>query len=81
MEIEYELTPDDLYAFQWRAVFVSPRGRRTRRMLYLLWVLAVVLFAIRRLAGGSIALDVIAVVCGCALGVLRLAYMLRSLRS
>jgi len=46
MEIEYELTPDDLYAFQWRAVFVSPRGRRTRRTLYLLWVLAVLLFAI-----------------------------------
>lgn len=46
MEIEYELTPDDLYAFQWRAVFVSPRGRRTRRTVYLLWVLAIVLFAI-----------------------------------
>jgi YcxB-like protein len=46
MEAEYELTPDDLYAFQWRAVFVSPRGRRTRRTTYLLWALAVVLFAI-----------------------------------
>jgi hypothetical protein len=46
MEIDYELTLDDLYAFQWRAVFVSPRGRRTRRTLYLLWVLAVLLFAI-----------------------------------
>ena len=40
MEIEYELTPDDLYAFQWRAVFLSPRGRRVRRTVYLLWVLA-----------------------------------------
>jgi YcxB-like protein len=46
MEIEYELTLDDLYAFQWRAVFVSPRGRRARRTVYLLWVLAVLLFAI-----------------------------------
>ena len=46
MEIEYELTPDDLYAFQWRAVFLSPRGRRVRRTVYLLWVLAVLLFAI-----------------------------------
>jgi hypothetical protein len=46
MEAEYELTPDDLYPFQWRAVFVSPRGRRTRRTTYLLGVLAVVLFAI-----------------------------------
>jgi hypothetical protein len=46
MEVGYELTRDDLYAFQWRAVFVSPRGRRTRRTAYLLWVLAVLLFAI-----------------------------------
>ena len=46
MEIEYELTPDDLYAFQWRAVFVSARGRRARRTAYLLWILAVLLFAI-----------------------------------
>jgi hypothetical protein len=46
MEAEYELTPDDLYAFQWRSVFVSPRGRRTRRTTYLVWVLAVLLFAI-----------------------------------
>ena len=45
MEIEYELTPDDLYAFQWRAVFASPRGRRARRKVYLLWLLAVLLFS------------------------------------
>jgi hypothetical protein len=45
MEVEYEITPDDLYAFQWRAVFQSPLGRRTRRTIYLGWVLAVVLFA------------------------------------
>ena len=46
MEVEYELTPDDLYAFQWRGVFQSPRGRRARRNVYLGWTLAVVLFAI-----------------------------------
>lgn len=46
MEVEYELTRDDLYAFQWRGVFVTPRGRRVRRTLYLLWVLAILLFAI-----------------------------------
>lgn len=46
VEVEYELTRDDLYAFQWRGVFVSPRGRRVRRTVYLLWVLAVLLFAI-----------------------------------
>jgi hypothetical protein len=45
MEIEYELTPDDLYAFQWRAVFASARGRRARRKVYLLWLLAVLLFS------------------------------------
>ena len=46
MEVEYELILDDLYAFQWRGVFVTPRGRRVRRTVNLLWVLAVLLFAI-----------------------------------
>lgn len=46
MEVEYELTRDDLYAFQWRGVFESPRGRRARRTAYLGWLIAVVLFAI-----------------------------------
>jgi hypothetical protein len=46
MELEYELTRDDLYAFQWRAAFESPRGRRIRRWVYLGWLLAIVLFAI-----------------------------------
>jgi hypothetical protein len=45
LEIEYELTPQDLYAFQWRAVFASPRGRRARRKVYLLWLLVVLLLA------------------------------------
>jgi YcxB-like protein len=46
MEVEYDLTRDDLYAFQWRAAFTSPRGRRARRTVYLLWLLALVLIAI-----------------------------------
>jgi hypothetical protein len=46
LEVEYELTARDLYAFQWRGVFESPRGRRARRNLYLGWVLAIVLFAL-----------------------------------
>jgi hypothetical protein len=46
LHIEYEITPEDLYAFQWRGVFASPRGRRARRNVYLSWLLAVVLFAI-----------------------------------
>jgi hypothetical protein len=45
MEVEYEITRDDLFAFQWRAAFDSPRGRRIRRWSYLGWLLAVVLFA------------------------------------
>ena len=46
MEVEYELTFDDLYAFQWRAIFASPRGRRATRKVYLLWLLAVLLISI-----------------------------------
>ena len=46
MEVEFELTRDDLYAFQWRGVFETPRGRRARRNVYLGWLLAIVLFAI-----------------------------------
>jgi hypothetical protein len=45
MQVEYELTPKDLYAFQWRAVFESPLGRRSRRTVYLGWALAVLLFS------------------------------------
>jgi hypothetical protein len=46
VEVEYELTRDDLYAFQWRGVFLTPRGRRARRVPYLIWVLAILIFAI-----------------------------------
>jgi len=43
MEVEYELTRDDLYAFQWRAAFRSPIGRRARRKVYAGWLLALLL--------------------------------------
>jgi hypothetical protein len=43
--LEYELTRDDLYAFQWRAAFQSSRGRRIRRLTYVAWLVAIVLFA------------------------------------
>ena len=46
MEVEYEITHDDLYAFQWRAAFESPRARRVRRLAYLVWLLAIALFAL-----------------------------------
>jgi hypothetical protein len=45
MDIEYELTRDDLYAFQWRAAFRSPRGRRSRRTVYIYWLVALLIFA------------------------------------
>jgi hypothetical protein len=53
MEVEYDLTPDDLYAFQWRSVFVSPRGRRARRTAHLVWVLLVLLFATLPVIGAN----------------------------
>jgi hypothetical protein len=46
LELEYEITRDDLYAFQWRAAFQSARARRARRIPYLLWLLAIVLWAV-----------------------------------
>jgi len=45
MEVEYELTSKDLYAFQWRAVFATARGWRARRTVYVLWVLTVLLIS------------------------------------
>ena len=45
MEVEYELTPDDLYASQGRAAFNSPLSRRTTRKVYLAWFLALLLFS------------------------------------
>jgi hypothetical protein len=46
LDIDYENTANDLYAFQWRAVFESPRGRRLRRNGYVLWLVALALFAL-----------------------------------
>ena len=41
-----ELTRAVLYAFQWRAAFQSARSRRARRVPSLLWLLAILLWAI-----------------------------------
>jgi hypothetical protein len=46
MEIEYELTADDLYAFQWRAAHKSPTIRRARRNVYMLLFVAFFLMAL-----------------------------------
>jgi hypothetical protein len=46
MEVVYQITPDDLIAFQWRAAHRSPVGRRTRRNVYVYMFLAVLLVAV-----------------------------------
>ena len=46
MEVEYELTPDDLYAFQFRAVEKSPIVKRTRRNAYIALLLAVLILTV-----------------------------------
>ena len=44
MEVEYELTRDDLYAFQWRANYTSPSARRNRVKVYLYVFFALLVF-------------------------------------
>ena len=46
MEIEYELNADDLYAFHWRSVFGTPRGRRGMRKAYVYWFLVLFLMTV-----------------------------------
>ncbi len=46
MEVEYELTRDDLFAFQWRAAFKSPLARRAMRKAVLYWFLALLIFTL-----------------------------------
>ena len=42
MEVEYELTTDDLYHFQWRACFSSPSAKRKKLKFYLYTLLVLV---------------------------------------
>jgi len=46
MEIEYDITAEDLYAFQLRAVQKSPIVKRTRRNTYIALLFAILVFAI-----------------------------------
>jgi hypothetical protein len=46
MEVEYEITPDDLYAFQWRAAYASPRAWRTRRKAYVFWLVSLLIISV-----------------------------------
>lgn len=53
MEIEYELTKEDLYAFQWRSAYSSPRARRMAWKPYLFLFIVVLLVSLM----GSIGTD------------------------
>ena len=45
MGVEYEITSEDLFAFQWRA-YRSPLLRRARRKVYIYWFLALLLMSL-----------------------------------
>jgi uncharacterized membrane protein YhaH (DUF805 family) len=56
MEVEYEITADDLFAFHWRAAFGSPRAQRARRRTYLYWFLALlVMTLLPAISSGAVA--------------------------
>ena len=46
MEVEYQITSDDLFAFQWRSAYDSRRGRRARRNAYVYLFVALFLLII-----------------------------------
>ena len=46
MEIEYELTREDLYAFQWRSAYSSPRARRRAWKPYFFLFIVVLLVSL-----------------------------------
>lgn len=46
MEVEYELTRDDLYDFQWRANYTSPSALRKRLKVYLSVFFALLVFSV-----------------------------------
>jgi YcxB-like protein len=53
MEVTYQLTPDDLYAFQWRAAYLSAKSRRARRVSYLYLFLPFLVIALLPMIGSS----------------------------
>ena len=46
LSVEYVITSDDLFAFQWRAAYNSALARRARRLSYAGWFLALFLFTL-----------------------------------
>ena len=57
MQVEYELTPDDLYHFQWRACFHSPSAKRKKLKLYL-YIFLIFVFLSALPAFGSDGFDI-----------------------
>jgi hypothetical protein len=53
MEVEYQLTTEDLRAYQWRAAYASPNSRRVRRRAYVYLLLAFLLIAMLPAIGAS----------------------------
>lgn len=46
VHVEYEVTRDDLFAFQLRAVHSSPQVKRSKRKAYAFWFVALLLFSV-----------------------------------
>ncbi|HEX6624157.1 MAG TPA: YcxB family protein [Pyrinomonadaceae bacterium] len=58
MEVEYEITTEDLFAYQWRACYKSPITRRARRKAYIyLLLLLLVLSLVGAFGSGGFSLS------------------------
>jgi hypothetical protein len=53
MRIEYELTREDLFAFQWRAAYLSADSQRLRRRSYAYLFIAFLLIAVLPMIGSG----------------------------
>src|SRR6266540_6913476 len=51
MRVEYHITPEDLSAYQWRAAYLSPKSRRTRRVSYLYLLVPILVIALLPMIG------------------------------
>jgi hypothetical protein len=53
MEIEYEITADDLFAFQWRATNRSASGKRAKRKAYLYLFITLLIISVMPAISGD----------------------------
>jgi len=53
MEVDYQLTREDLYAFQWRAAYLSADSRRFRRRSYVYLLVPLLVIGLLPSIGGS----------------------------